>query len=167
MSAAVDPADRALLAALEDGLPLVPRPYAAIGARIGLGEEEVIARLRRLLAAGTVRRFGVVVRHRALGYTANAMVVWDIDDGRVDAAAATATSFPFVTLCYRRPRRQGWRYNLFTMIHGRERPAVLAQVAALRTALGTDVQDHAVLFSRRAFKQGGARYGTPVALEPV
>jgi DNA-binding Lrp family transcriptional regulator len=163
----LDLRDRALLTALEDGLPLVSRPYRMVGDQLGISEGEVITRLQRLIACGVIRRFGAVVRHRALGYTANAMVVWDIADERVDAAARTAMAFPFVTLCYRRPRREGWRYNLFCMIHGRQRATVLAQVDALRAALGIDVSDHAVLFSTRAFKQRGARYGASMTLEPA
>jgi DNA-binding Lrp family transcriptional regulator len=154
----VDGIDRELLAALEAGLPLVPMPYAALGKDVGLTEEEVIGRLRRLLADGVVRRFGAVVRHRALGYVANAMVVWDIGDEDVVVAAESMVAFPFVTLCYRRPRRDGWPYNLFCMIHGRERPVVLAQVEHIRAALGGLVRSHEVLFSTRAFKQRGASY---------
>lgn len=161
-----DSTDRALLAALEGGLPLVPRPYRALGERLGLGEEEVIARLERLADAGVIRRFGAVVRHRALGYVANAMVVWDIAEEDVAAAAETMVAFAFVTLCYRRPRRDGWPYNLFCMIHGRERQVVLGQVAEVRGALGPVVRDHAVLFSTRAFKQRGARYRREPVLEP-
>jgi DNA-binding Lrp family transcriptional regulator len=162
---AVDDRDRALLAALEDGLPLVARPYRAIGEALGLSEADVIARLRRLSDGGVLSRFGVVVRHRALGYTANAMVVWDIPDHRVDHAGHALARYPFVTLCYRRPRREGWPYNLFCMIHGRAEEIVLLQVAELRAALRPDVRGHAVLFSTRAFKQHGARYGRPPLLE--
>lgn len=160
---AVDRIDRALLAALEGGLPLVPRPYQTLSEGLGLSEAEVITRLERLTAAGVIRRFGAVVRHRALGYVANAMVVWDLADEDVAAAAAVMTGFPFVTLCYRRPRREGWPYNLFCMIHGREREVVLGQVEEVRAALGAVVRDHAVLFSTRAFKQRGARYRQPAA----
>lgn len=164
---AVDPVDRALLAALETGLPLCPSPYEVLGQELGLKEAEVIARLQTLIETGVIRRFGVVVRHRALGYVANAMVVWDIADEGVPAAASIMTAFPFVTLCYRRPRRQDWPYNLFCMIHGRERPVVLEQVEQVRAALGPRVRGHAVLFSTRAFKQRGARYRVGPALEPT
>jgi DNA-binding Lrp family transcriptional regulator len=164
---AVNGIDRELMAALEAGLPFVPLPYEAVGRDLGLTEDEVIVRLRRLVADGVIRRFGAVVRHRALGYVANAMVVWDIADENVASAAKTMTAFPFVTLCYRRPRCDGWPYNLFCMIHGRERPVVLAQVEQVRTALGALVRDHAVLFSTRAFKQRGASYRSAPALEPT
>ena len=155
------------MAALEAGLPSVPLPYKAVGRDLGLTEDEVIIRLRRLVADGVIRRFGAVVRHRALGYVANAMVVWDIADENVAYAAKTMTAFSFVTLCYRRPRRDGWPYNLFCMIHGRERSVVLAQVEQVRAALGGLVRDHAVLFSTRAFKQRGASYRSAPALEPT
>ncbi|MEK9134342.1 MAG: Lrp/AsnC family transcriptional regulator, partial [Pseudomonadota bacterium] len=79
----VDDADRRLLAAIQHGLPLTPRPYAEIGARLGLSEAQVIARLAHLKESGVIRRFGVVVRHHELGYSANAMVVWDVPDGQV------------------------------------------------------------------------------------
>lgn len=151
--------DRRLLAAIEGGLPLVSRPYAAIGAAIGLGEAEVIERLRGLLDAGVIKRLGLVVRHHELGYRANAMTVWDVADRDVDAVGRALAASPDVTLCYRRPRRlPAWPYNLFAMVHGRERDAVLARIAELRASHGLDEVPHAVLFSTRRFKQRGARY---------
>jgi DNA-binding Lrp family transcriptional regulator len=156
-------ADRRLLAAIEGGLPLVERPYAAIGAKIRLRESEVVAGLRRLVADGVIRRFGVMVRHRELGYGANAMVVWDVPDARVAEVGRTLAGLPFVTLCYRRPRRLPvWPYNLFCMIHGRERSAVEALVEEASAAAGLVDLPRAVLFSRRCFKQRGARYAPQV-----
>ena len=77
---AVDDTDRRLLAAVQPGLPLSPRPFAELGASLGLDEQEVIARLGRLKEAGVIKRFGVVVRHHEVGYGANAMVVWGVPD---------------------------------------------------------------------------------------
>ena len=151
--------DRRLLAAIEEGLPLAPRPYTAIGARIGLTEDQVITNLNRLIAEGVIKRFGVIVRHRELGYRANAMVVWDVPGALVADAGRALAELPFVTLCYRRPRRPpAWPYNLFCMIHGREREAVLDLVEDATAAAGLDRLPRAVLFSRRRFKQRGARY---------
>lgn len=151
--------DRRLLQAIEDGLPLVPRPYQAIGTAIGLSEEAVIDRLRALIEAGIINRFGLIVRHRELGYIANAMVVWDVPDEEVAAVGARMASFPFVTLCYRRERRTPlWPYNLYCMIHGKDRAGVEALIAALKAAASAGAFAHAVLFSRRCFKQRGARY---------
>jgi siroheme decarboxylase len=157
-------ADKRLIAALADGLPLVPRPYAALGRALGWGEGEVIRHLRGLAEAGVVTRFGVIVRHHELGIRANAMVVWDVPEERVRAAGAALKGLPYVTLCYRRPRRPpAWPYNLFCMIHGRERAAVEALVEQATAAAGLGGCERAILFSRRRFKQRGARYLLPEA----
>jgi len=157
--ASPDETDRRLLAAIQDGLPLAPRPYALIGARIGLGETEVMERIARLQDYGVIRRFGVVVRHHELGYSANAMVVWDVPDEQVAELGRCLASFEFITLCYRRPRRfPVWRYNLYCMIHGRNREEVLANLEWMVNRCGLQSLQHAVLFSRRRFKQRGACY---------
>lgn len=164
--APLDDADRRLLAAIQPGLPLVTRPYAEIGARIEMAEAEVIARLERLGASGVIRRFGVVVRHREVGYGANAMVVWDMPDERVAELGRCLAGFDFITLCYRRPRRlPQWRYNLYCMIHGKHRDEVLSHLEWMVNRCGLRDLPHEVLFSRRRFKQRGAVYfAEPVAV---
>lgn len=161
----LESADYTVATALQDGLELIPRPYTPLAARCGMTEEAFIGRLERLLNLSVIRRFGVVVRHRELGYTANAMVVWDIPDDRVAEAGRFLASQPGVTLCYQRPRRlPDWPYNLFSMVHGRDRDTVLEQVARLRAELGQALGLEDVrcqpLFSRRRFKQCGARYAS-------
>ncbi len=154
-----DPLDLALVHAVQDGLPLVPRPYADIGNRIGLSDTEVRSRLARLQERSDIRRLGVVVRHRELGYRANAMVVWDIPDERVTELGRIIGAQPFVNLCYRRPRRPPqWNYNLFCMIHGQSREVVLANLRTLIEHCGLENIEHQALFSRRRFKQRGACY---------
>ena len=125
----LDETDRRLLAAIQSGLPLVPRPYAELGARLGLSEVEVMARLQQLQTRGVIRRFGVVVRHHEVGYGANAMVVWDVPDAQVRELGRCLSGFDFITLCYRRPRHlPQWRYNLYCMIHGKTREDVLSNL---------------------------------------
>jgi len=155
----VDEADRRLLAAIQHGLPLVPRPYAEIAAGLGISETEVVARLALLKEAGVIRRFGVVVRHHELGYSANAMVVWDVPDEQVTELGRCLAGFDFITLCYRRPRRlPQWRFNLYCMIHGKSREEVLAHLEWMVNHCGLQSLPHEVLFSRRRFKQRGALY---------
>lgn len=152
-------AERRLVAALQEGLPLISRPFARIAQRIDSSEGEVLAALARWLEEGVVKRFGVVVRHHELGYTANAMLVQAIPAERVGAVGRALAGEPAVTLCYRRPPRlPDWPYNLFCMIHGRERAAVEAEIAALRARHQLLDCAHDVLFSRTRFKQQGARY---------
>ena len=77
--------DRRLVLATQGGLPLVPRPYAAVAEVLGVDEALVCERLAAMLADGRIRRIGAVPNHYAIGYTANGMSVWDVDDAVIDA----------------------------------------------------------------------------------
>lgn len=148
--------ERALAARLAAGLPLAQHPFAAYG----LPEAELIGTLKRWLEHGIVRRIGAVVRHRRLGYEANAMVVWDVPDGEASAAGQRLATDPAVTLCYRRARvLPEWPYNLYCMLHGRERAGVVQEIERLSARHGLGGCAREVLFSTRCFSQRGARYG--------
>jgi len=156
--------ERALVDALTEGIPLVEAPYAALGAAAGLDEAQVIAMLRDWLARGVLRRFGAVLRHRPLGFAANAMVVWDVPDAEVRAAGLRAAGLPQVTLCYRRVRRPpAWPFNLYCMLHGRARDEVAAAIEQVARKADLSGYPRQVLFSRRCFTQRGARYARTAA----
>jgi DNA-binding Lrp family transcriptional regulator len=156
---ALSDVDRRVIAVLEKGLPLVHTPYASIAEQAGVSEADVLTRIAHWLDAGVIKRLGIVVRHRELGYAANAMCVWDVPDAEVDRVGAKLARETGVTLCYRRERAlPGWPYNLFCMVHGRDRAQVELQVADMAAWHGLDRYASAVLFSRRRFKQRGARY---------
>lgn len=142
---------------LQEGLPLVERPYRQIADELAVSEQEVIDKIAELKQQGLIKRFGMVLRHHELGYSANCMVVWDIPDERVDGVAEKLSGEECVTLCYQRPRRERWPYNLFCMIHGKERISVERQ---LRQVIDKHELEypHQLLFSSRRFKQRGARY---------
>ena len=152
-----DPLDRIILAAIQDGLPLVEQPYRAVAEQLDLDQAEIIDRLDHLTAAGIVTRFGCVVRHDKLGYNSNAMAVWDVPDDMVDTIAASFTRNPHVTLCYRRPRHLPlWPYNMFCMIHAKARRDAYAVIDEINLQADTGLNKQAVLFSTRCFKQRGA-----------
>jgi DNA-binding Lrp family transcriptional regulator len=154
-----DDRDIALLGAIEDGLPLVPNPFAVVGKQLNLSEDEVISRLHSMIERGIIRRFGLVLHHRPLGYRANAMVVWDVPDGMVDEVAASVSAHDFVTLCYCRTRHAPfWPYNLYCMIHGQDRQVVESQIVQLKEAAGLGGLATKTLFSKKRFKQTGARF---------
>ena len=151
--------DKELIAEIQGGLPLASHPYAEIGERVGLSEQEVIQRIDNLQAGGVIKRMGIVVRHHELGYTANAMVVWDVPDERLDEIGDLLGGQDYVTLCYQRPRRlPDWPYNLFCMIHGQKRERVLQIIDAIVESEDLEDIPRKVLFSGRRFKQRGARY---------
>jgi DNA-binding Lrp family transcriptional regulator len=150
--------DRRLIAATQSGLPLVARPYEAVGAMIGVSGDEVRERFAALLASGLIRRIGAIPNHYRLGYTANGMTVWDVDDARVDELGARVGAHRGVSHCYRRPRElPRWPYNLFAMLHGRSREEVEGQRRELRELLGDASRADAVLYSSAILKKTGLR----------
>src|SRR4030066_2413284 len=84
----LDPLDRLIVLATQDGLPRVARPYHAVAVQVGAAPAQGMARLPRMLENGVIRRIGAVPHHYALGYKANGMTVWDVADARVDAPGA-------------------------------------------------------------------------------
>jgi DNA-binding Lrp family transcriptional regulator len=148
--------ERQLAGRLAPGLPLEARPFAGFG----LPEQELIGTLKRWLDAGVVRRIGAVVRHRHLGYEANAMVVWNVPETEAAAAGRRLAADPAVTLCYQRARAlPDWPYNLYCMVHGRERASVAQAIERLAARHGLAHYPREVLFSKRCFSQRAARYG--------
>ena len=156
----LDPLDRLIVLATQDGLPRVARPYHAVAEQVGAAPAEVMARLQRMLENGVIRRIGAVPNHYALGYTANGMSVWDVPDERIDVLGEAVGRLPFVTHCYHRPRALPlWPYNLFAMVHGKSRDEVEAQVGQIAALLGADCRNHDVLYSSRILKKTGLRIG--------
>ena len=150
--------DKPLLDALCRGLDLTPRPYATLALRLGRDEIAILSRIGVLLAAGILTRLGVIVRHRALGFTSNAMVVWDVPEAATLAAGQALAALPGVTLAYeRRPVAGVWPYRLYCMIHARSRAAAEEVLATARALPALQGVDHRILFSTRCFKQSGAR----------
>ena len=151
--------DRRLVRALQPGLPCVARPWHAVAADLDVEPGLVLARVSALLASGAIRRIGAVPNHYRLGWVANGMTVWDVDDAVVDELGAAVGALESVSHCYRRPRRLPlWRYNLFAMVHGRDRAEVEAKAAAIGTLLGRASSAHEILYSTRILKKTGLRF---------
>lgn len=154
----LDAFDRELIAATQGGLPLVPRPYEAVGAMLGVSGERVRERLAQMLEQGLVRRIGAVPNHYKLGFTANGMSVWDVADDQVDALGERIGALAGVSHCYRRPRHlPAWPYNLFAMLHGRSRAEVEAQAREVEKLLGSACRGHEILYSTAILKKTGLR----------
>ena len=148
-----------LVGKLQAGIPIVPDPYTALWPDDLAKARSALKQIREWKNTGVIKRFGVVVRHHELGYRENAMVVWDVPDEAVRTLGAQAARIPAVTLCYRRPRQMPeWPYNLFCMIHGKDRLVVEQTIADLGRETGLSAYPTKVLFSKQRFKQQGARY---------
>ncbi len=156
-AAPIAEADLPLAALLEEGLPLQPRPFDTWAAQLGRTPDQVLATLQQWLATGTLTRFGTIVRHHELGFDANAMTVFNVPDALVDACGEALAREPGVTLAYQRERAPEWPYNLYCMVHGRDRDAVQAVLARAVPRAGLQHTERQTLFSLQRYKQTGAR----------
>ncbi|MGD2117181.1 MAG: AsnC family transcriptional regulator [Chromatiales bacterium] len=154
----LDETDRRLVAATQAGLPLVAQPYDAIAEQLDLSVDEVLQRLQAMLDCGVIRRIGAVPNHYKLGLRGNGMTVWNVPDDKLEELGARIGALDFVSHCYQRPRHADvWPYNLFAMVHGRDRIEVLAKTEQLQALLGEHYRAHEVLFSSAVLKKTGLR----------
>ena len=155
----VDEVDRRIIVATQGGLPLVPEPYQAVAEELGLEADEVMARMQRMLDSGLIRRIGAVPNHYALGYRANGMSVWDVPDEDISEIGKMVGDLDFVSHCYHRPRHLPyWSYNLFAMVHGRDRDEVSDKVERIAKLMGIKDRGHEILYSHRILKKTGLRF---------
>ena len=154
----IDVTDRRIIAATSGGMPLVPDPYAQVAGWLGLTEDEVLARVGAMQAAGVIRRVALAPNHYALGMIANGMSVWDVDDALVDDLGPQVGALDFVSHCYGRPRAlPGWPYNLFAMLHGQSREEVEGKRRRVAALLGPACRGSDILYSTRILKKTGMR----------
>lgn len=163
MSACISPSDeplaRRLIALTEAGLPLVADPWAWLAEQLQLSVDDCLALLQRLQADGLIRRIAAVPNHYRLGYRHNGMTVWDVDDHALTHLGPAVGALPFVSHCYRRPRRGDWPYNLFAMVHGRSAEDIERDREMIRALLGDACNADEMLVSSRILKKTGLRLG--------
>jgi len=154
---AFTPSDIPFVRVLQRDLPLIARPFSGAAAKLGLSEERLLDKARELQAAGIMRRFAAVLRHRQVGYTANGMACWVVPEARIEEVGRHAAEYPQVSHCYQRPAYPPrWPYNLFTMIHGQGKEEVEAVATAIAGGMG--VKDYVMLYSTTEYKKERVKY---------
>ena len=149
-------AETELVRILQGTLPLTAEPFAKAADRIGWPVERVIEQVRQWRRDGVIRRFGAVVDHHRLGFSANGMAVFRVADDEIAAAGRRLARRPDVSHCYRRPPIDGFDYNLFAMVHARTADALNAVIAELVAEI--DPVAHDVLLSTTQFKKTSMKY---------
>ncbi|KJS72000.1 MAG: transcriptional regulator [Desulfotomaculum sp. BICA1-6] len=141
---------------LQAGLPLVERPYLELARRVELTEGELITTIKDMIKRGIIRRFGAALKHQDLGFTANAMVVWDVSEDKAPQVGRIMAGYKQVSHCYQRPRRPDWPYTIFTVLHGQSRDD--CQKTAAELAAATGIKEYKLLFSTRELKKSSMKY---------
>ncbi|MDR3589917.1 MAG: AsnC family transcriptional regulator [Negativicutes bacterium] len=152
----LDALDKKIIIAVQEDFPLVREPYRELAERIGISEDELLTRLDRYKRSGEMRRMGAVLRHREVGFAANALCAWQVPAERMSAVAAVMAADAAVTHCYERLAYPEWPYNFYIMLHGHTRQECCDTAARLAQAAGMD--QYIMLFSTREWKKATMRY---------
>ena len=152
----MDTKTRQVLSELQDGFKLETRPFKRIANQIGCSEEEVLEIIKRSREEGLIRRIGAAVRPGHLGHTANALVVWQVADERINEVGTALAEMREISHCYERECPPNWPYNLFTMIHARSEEELDQLIADIfqRFSLG----QYKVLRTVKELKKTSMRY---------
>ena len=148
--------EKQIIAMVQADLPLVERPYEELAEKAGLSEAVFMQTLQGLCDRGVIRRFGATIRHQKSGFGANVMVAWKVDEERMEDVGSTMATFKQVSHCYRRNPNGDWPYNLYTMVHAKDKRT--CQEIARKMAQTAGVEEYALLFSQRELKKTSMIY---------
>jgi DNA-binding Lrp family transcriptional regulator len=109
----LDAVDRRIIDELQGGFPLSATPYADAAAGLGIGESELLDRLRRLLDAGVLTRFGPMYQVERMG-GAFALAALAVPEARWEEVVASVNALPQVAHNYRREHRLNMWFVLAT-----------------------------------------------------
>lgn len=149
----------AIIRYAQNDIEIVSEPFKNMVEAIGISYDEFFNALNELQDSGVMRRFASILNHRKAGFSANAMVVWDVDEAKGEEIGAKAAAFSAVSHCYLRPKYPNWQYNLFTMVHGKtteETTEIINEMAA-----EIEAKSYMPLYSSREFKKVRIEYFTP------
>lgn len=148
--------EKKVIASIQEDMAVIERPYLEISQKLGISEETLLETLENLCARGVIRRFGATLRHQQTGYSANAMVAWQVSEDRVDEVGEKMAAFRQVSHCYRRNPTDSWPYNLYTMIHANDEQSCRETVREMAEA--AEIDNYTLLFSREELKKTSMVY---------
>ena len=148
--------DKEFIRELQKDLAVIPEPFKELADNLGITTKELFAKAKEYEGIGVMRRFAAILRHRDAGFVANGMVVWHVQEDKIDDVGAKLAAFPQVSHCYRRPVYPDWRFNLFSMVHARSLQAAEKMAVEMSETIG--VKDYQILFSSREFKKERVKY---------
>lgn len=152
--------DIAIVKAIQGGLPISEEPFADIARQAGVSQERLLERLKEWKTDGTVRRVGALLRHTKAGYFVNSMGAWNVPDEQVESFGKMAAEHGKVSHCYQRPRFAGFRFNLYTMIHGKSKEE--CETVAKEISERTGIADFDLLYTTAEYKKTSPVYFTGI-----
>ncbi len=132
----MDAVDRRIVNSLQGGFPVSERPFAEVAARLGLGEEELIRRIRHMLEEGVLTRFGPMYNVERFG-GAVTLAAMRVPEDRFDEVAETVNGFPEVAHNYARDHS----FNMWFVIAADPPERVDEVIAEIEARTGLAVHD--------------------------
>jgi DNA-binding Lrp family transcriptional regulator len=148
--------DKDFIRELQKNMEIIDEPFVNAANNLGLTENELFEKMKHYEDIGVMRRFAAILRHRQIGFTANGMIVWKVDEDKISEVGAKLGSFPQVSHCYERPTYPDWPFNVFSMIHCKTQDEAYNVAKTIQDQIHVD--DYDILFSTREFKKTRVEY---------
>lgn len=143
--------DKKLLLILNQKLPITQRPFKIIAERFGMEEKQILSVLKKSRKIGLLRRFGVFLDHRKIGLKTNALIAWRVKTKKINNVARILTGFSNVSHCYLRNTYPFWPYNLYTMLHTKNKKESKKIIELMSKKTG--VKEYLVMWTIKEFKK--------------
>jgi DNA-binding Lrp family transcriptional regulator len=147
---------RGIMRELQKDLSLSPTPFKDIAKGFHVKENMFFKFLESLKTTQKMSRFAGILKHRNLGFTANAMVVWNIPPHKLQAFADHAVTYRAISHCYERVTYPEWPYNIYTMIHGKSQVMTQGIIDDLSSTFA--ITSYEVLYSGKEYKKQRVDY---------
>lgn len=152
----LDMLDKIIIKRLQEGMPITEEPYRIISEELKIEEKELLRKIIALKENGILKRLGAVLYHREAGFKANALVAWRVAEDEVEYIGKELALMPEISHCYERDACKEWNYNLYTMIHGKNK--IECEKIINKISKNIDLHNYKVLYSVRELKKSSMKY---------
>lgn len=132
------------------GLDISQRPFLGVGNALEMREEDVMQVLVGLKEKGVIVSLRAVINHTKAGYKANALIAWRLNPRASDAIKRVFIENDLISHCYEREPQDGFDYNIFTVMHAKDRTRIERFASEVAKAFAVD---YLLLFTEKELKK--------------
>ena len=147
----INKTDKIICRRLQENFPMIKQPYKKLSVELNIPEKKLIERISELKQMGIIRKFNAFLNHKKACYLCNVLAGWKVPEKRIKQTADICVKFKQVSHCYKRLTRPGWKYNLYTMVHGHDKNECEKVVKSI--ALKSKINDFKLLYSKKEYKK--------------
>ncbi|HPZ07134.1 MAG TPA: Lrp/AsnC family transcriptional regulator, partial [Candidatus Eremiobacteraeota bacterium] len=148
--------DKKIIIELQKGIPLESRPFKVIADNLNIKEDFLIERINEFKKNGIIRRFGARLRHYKTEYKENIMIVWNVPEEQLCSTGNLIAKYLQISHCYERPVLPDFPYNLYCMLHGKNREECIKIIEEISEL--TNIKDYKMLVTVEEYKKISPEY---------